>query len=197
MVVAALDWTVFVTAVSTLAVAGVGAFAGSRAMRIQTKGQLDQLRWERAEAERQARARIYVDFLNATYGLLTLTERQETITQDRFFAWVDDYTKCYNALLLAGVKDVSKSLTEFGPIQRGLFETLSQSFVQLRKSDAIIDDQAFDGVVRQASKASETERRDGIHRLVNIMRADVAPEGGSIYDVSADAAKLRETLQNH
>jgi molecular chaperone DnaK (HSP70) len=196
MVIAAFDWTVVVTAVTTLVAAGIGYLAGAAAARIQARAQLEQLKWERAEAQRQARQRVYADFLNAANGILTLTEHEEPITGDRFYAWLDDYTKRYNALLLLGVQEVSSFLTTFGPIQRDLFERLRQSSEQLRHADASVDKETtFDRAVREACNESEQQRRDGIHELVNIMRCDVAPDGGAVYDVPADVLALRAALR--
>lgn len=179
MLVAAFDWTVVITAITTFAAAAIGYLAGASTARIQAKAQLDLLTSERAEAQRQTRSRVYVDFLDAANGILTLTQRTETITRERFYTWLDAYAKCYNALLLLGVKEVSRHITTFGPIRRDLFEDLSRS------SPAPHDEAAFDELVRKRVEASEERRRSEIHKLVNFMRADVAPGGEPIYDVPA------------
>lgn len=180
------DWTAVVTAISTLIAAAVGFVAGAYAARVQAQAQLEQLKWERSEAERQARQRVYLDFLNAANEIVTLTERRELITSDRFFVWLRTYTAKYNALLIAGHSEVSRFLTGFGPIQRTLFEQLRETFVEMKRSDeSLHDEEAFDKAVRAAARRSQEQRRQGMHELINIMRSDVAPGGAPVYEVPA------------
>jgi hypothetical protein len=99
-------------------------------------------------------------------------------------------------LLLLGVQEASSFLTTFGPIQRDLFERPTQSLKQLEHSDAKVDhNAAFDQAVRAACRDSEQQRRDGIHELVNVMRADVAPSGGPVYYVPAAVLALRTRFE--
>jgi hypothetical protein len=171
VLIAAFDSTVAVTtgitALATVLAAALGYLGGresKKVARVQAEAQLNQLREERTLADREARGQLYREFLDVERGLDTLLSAGEPITAERFYGWVDEYQKRFNAVLLFGVQDVSSSLEQFGPLRRELYFGLHHA------------DPNFEERLREVAAQSDKERRERRHALVDEMRRDVAPD---------------------
>jgi len=175
MLIGAFDSTVVmttgITAVATVLGATLGYLGGresKKVARVQAEAELEKLEKARTLADREARGQVYREFLDVERGLDTFLFRDDPITDDAFFHWVDEYQKRFNAVLLFGVQDVGSSLERFGPVRRERFFSL-----QRPGGD-------FNERVRAAAEESEKERREGRHELVDAMRRDVAPDSKPI-----------------
>jgi hypothetical protein len=160
--VASTDWTVIgtaaVTASATIVMAILGYLGGTRL-------ELTKTREERSAANRQARAQVYVDFLNAERGLESMTASNQLITKDAFEDWATRYTERYNGALLFGAETVRERTGSFHPTDRAEFERLRD----LENPDE--DD--FNCQVREGERQSRAVRRKDRQLLIDAMREDI------------------------